>query len=145
MVIQQFYYCSVCPSCFFHLFSIHRFCRFSGSLLSTCCLQKIPGFFLCLYPHCSPCASMVILRFTFHICITISFFYAPPQLPSVSPSLHSKYQHTSFRSPAFLHSQPPTASLFCHQILCSVSSLASQVSNSPYSFPHQTFQSLLIQ
>lgn len=53
--------------------------------------------------------------------------------------------HTSFISPAFLHSQPPTASLFFHQILCSVSSLTSQVSNSSHSLPHQTFQRLLIQ
>lgn len=54
-------------------------------------------------------------------------------------------RHTSFISPAFLHSQPPTASLFCHHILRSVSSLTSQVSNSSNSFPHQTLRRPLIQ
>lgn len=93
------------------------------------------------------CASMLIFRFTFHIYTNSSFIYGPPP-PSgcfpVSPHrcMSANTMYTSFLSPAFLCSQPPTVSLFSQQISRLVPSLTSQVSNPSYSFPHQTFQRL---
>lgn len=148
-MIQRFCYCSVCPNCFLHFFSIHRFHRFSGILLSSWCLKKMTSFYACIFIVSSPCASMLIFRFTFYIYINSCFIYALPPPLGASQCLpipmSANTMYTSFVSPAFLRSQPPTASLFFHRILCLVPSLTSQVSNPSYSFTHQTFQRLQTQ
>lgn len=144
--MQQFYYCSVCPNCFFH------FSPSTGivdSLVAFSPLAAWKEFFMpasSLFSLCQYADTQIHLPHLHSLNLLYLCAISCSECFPVSPHPYTaNTMHTSFISPAFLHSQPPTASLFCHQILCLVSSLTSQVSKSFYSFPHQTFQRLLIQ
>jgi len=107
------------------------------------------SFYACIFIIPSPCACILIFKLIFYIHINNSFICAPPPPPGASQCLpipvSANPMYTSFISPPFLRSQPPTASLFFHQILRLAPSLTSQVSNPSSSFPHQTFQRLVTQ
>lgn len=119
--MQQFYYCSVCPNCFFHFSpstsivdSLVAFSPLAAWKESLFFMPASSLFSLCQYADTQIHLPHLHSLNLFYLCaISCSGCFPVSPHPYTANTMH-----TSFISPAFLHSQPPTASLFCHQILC---------------------------